>query len=937
VGNSGGRSGWRQLAGGEQKVVLFGVRGRQLTALSAIHVTSVFFVVEGISWTMSTAWSKAVDFAGRKPPVGNSNSSEKLQSIMQKFAGSQALPEDLRNKCMAAVIENELVSMNSHSLMDASPGRLELYEQVQHIRRLDNLGQNQKDAIVQELSANYVGLKTGGASFQPHQPMRETVKRAPKTLFPPSAMLRNTPQKSMVCVGHNANKIEKWAHGLSRPAAEKIWDGSVPCITFPNALAAMVSIDPCMTTIRTEYQKSSYIRELKCSIKDCTVRIKMVCSDASPYCPNAQLFQLNEHEGHQLRGWHGHYSDMCELKKTSRKGLPIHFRDMVDVLARDHALEPMQIWRKLTRDVQVLEEFLLSSNVLVYSKIKDQVLTRIKYVRRYDENKATLTYTSDIMSFKARHRLSVPYDFHAQPILAEEHLLLVARNLVRSGNLNVVKGRDDSRPHRDMVVLDYDNLGVDLSERYTALMKNRNDAPREAMVVFTSLALLSTICCGIALDWEICLSADGTHNIGANDYKLIAIGVIHITSHGVKRLHPLVYAWCPGELEVCVLVALHHVKMAVWELFGIEPHFRGGMISDRSEVYVNAFKSVFPGNPVLQCYAHIIRKFIVDGKREHNGAYKCHVNGNITWLQITAKEDVSNLRLCRSDEMFRKGIKLVREAWLEDGQEKVWETFSNSYLNDPDYSKWRYGVSGIPGCVPQNQSNERITLETKGCSLFQGTIRTGRSFEAMMNVEFPTLISVNSTERVGLSRSIPMMDESFITHKERVLLFFNSIDYSVDVSEYKNGFLVNCFSSIAKPINDTRIEEYERTLSGDFEFSHKERKTFFGRVNGLCFVKLQQPKDDNGAAFYSGCFHYFDKCWCMHAAIIQYKASLKIMGNKIPTRKMTKVRRIRRSQMWIDTQLHNIEKRRKALETHSASLEHDGVLITQTQSDGMDD
>jgi hypothetical protein len=335
------------------------------------------------------------------------------------------------------------------------------------------------------------------------------------------------------------------------------------------------------------------------------------------------------------------------------------------------------------------------------------------------------------------------------------------------------------------------------------------------------------------------------------------------------------------------------------------------MISDRSEVYVNAFNSVFPGNAVLQCYAHIICKFIVDGKREHDGLYRSHVSGHTGWLQMTAKMDVSNLWLCRTKAMWQKGVELARQAWIEDGQTQVWETFYNSYVADHNYNMWHYSASGIPGCVPQNQSNERITLETKGCSLFQGTIRTGCTFEAMMNVEFPKLISTNSTERDGLNSSIfPMMNKSFIAHKERVLQFFKNIDYMVDVTNYQNGFLVNDWSSLARPLDTARIKEYEYSLAGDFELSYQERFEFFGRVNGLCYVELQKPRNSN--AKHSSCLDYFDNCWCVHAAVLQYRNELKTMAFKIPSQQMTTVRRGKRTQMWYDDQLRKQAMRKKA-------------------------
>jgi hypothetical protein len=897
---------------------------------------------------MSTPWGKIKGVEEKKQRTCklSSSTSDQFNYIIRKFADSQTLPNDLRYQCVAAVLENEIVSMSSTASLNTSPRRMELFDHIQHIRALDNLSVSTKNELVQRLSTNYVKLKFDKSQSFPKQlTAGQTLKHVPKTLFPP-AIVGNSSLETSVLPLPQIDTTLDYAHALtvSTPVLERVWTENVPSTTFPHALAALLSIDPCMIVTRTNLQNNFYVRDFTCSVKDCPARMRIVCSDADLYSANAQLFCLNKHCGHQARGWHGHYSDICDLKKTSGKGLPIHFRDMVDIFAQDRALEPMQIWRKVSKDIPAFEEFLISNGNLVYNKMKCQVLGRIKYVRRVDVTKEPLKYTSDLLSFKRAHQLTVPNDFQPQPILSEEHLLLVAANLERKGHLTGVKYEADIRPHRQMVVLDYPDMGTDVAERFVFLMKNRHDAPKENMVVFTSLALLSTICFGIALDWEICLSADGTHNIASNDYKLITIGVVNIMPEGTKRLHPLAYAWCPGELEVCVLVALHHIKTAVAQVFGIHPVFRGGMISDRSEVYVNAFKSVFPGNAVLQCYAHIIRKFIVDGKREHNGSYRSHVKGHTGWLQMTAKVDVSNLRLCRTKAMWQKGVELAKQAWIEDGQAQVWETFYNSYVADNNYNMWHYSASGIPGCVPQNQSNERITLETKGCSLFQGTIRTGRTFEAMMNVEFPKLICTNSTERVGLNNSIfPMMNKSFITHKERVLQFFNNIDYMVDVANYQNGFLVNDWPSLAKPLDTARIKEYEYSLAGDFELSYKERFEFFGRVNGLCYVELQKPRNPNAKAFYKGsCFDYFDNCWCVHAAVIEYRNELKTMAFKIPARKMTNVRRGKRTQMWYEDQLRKQAMRKKApvvaMAQSSPSNEElevveCGVVVTQTQDD----
>jgi hypothetical protein len=176
-----------------------------------------------------------------------------------------------------------------------------------------------------------------------------------------------------------------------------------------------------------------------------------------------------------------------------------------------------------------------------------------------------------------------------------------------------------------------------------------------------------------------------------------------------------------------------------------------------------------------------------------------------------------------------------------------------------------------------------------------------------------------------------------------VLLFFNAINYSVDVTNFKNGFLVNDWSCVATPLDTNRIAEYEKSLEGEFEFSYKERYRFFGRVNGLCFVQSHLPKTPNALPLYKGsCFDYFDNCWCIHAAIIQYRNKLNTVGHKIPIRKMVNVRRARKSRMWMEAQEHNIETRKKTqviTQSLKADQQHglEGSMdvITQTQDDSF--
>jgi hypothetical protein len=77
---------------------------------------------------------------------------------------------------------------------------------------------------------------------------------------------------------------------------------------------------------------------------------------------------------------------------------------------------------------------------------------------------------------------------------------------------------------------------------------------------------------------------------------------------------------------------------------------------------------------------------------------------------------------------------MILTSWRLDGEQRLADTFDESYLENPLFNKWRYNVSGISGCsIPQNNSHERSNLDTKGCATFAGIIQAGRNMTVMLN------------------------------------------------------------------------------------------------------------------------------------------------------------------------------------------------------------
>jgi hypothetical protein len=119
-------------------------------------------------------------------------------------------------------------------------------------------------------------------------------KHVPKTLFPP-AIVGNSSLEISLLPAPQINTPFDCAHALtvSTPVSKRVWTKNVPSTTFPHALAALVSIDPCMIVTRTVLQNNFYVCDFTCRVKDSPACLRIVSSDADLYSANAKLFCLN--------------------------------------------------------------------------------------------------------------------------------------------------------------------------------------------------------------------------------------------------------------------------------------------------------------------------------------------------------------------------------------------------------------------------------------------------------------------------------------------------------------------------------------------------------------------------------------------------------------------------------------------------------------------
>jgi hypothetical protein len=464
---------------------------------------------------------------------------------------------------------------------------------------------------------------------------------------------------------------------------------NLPHVEYEHLSDAMLALGPTILQVKKSNENDTFITQYKCKLPNCKHQMLVESPGDGPFSGPAYLTTILGCL-HQVITWEEYYRTLLAKRNdrifkviSPKIGLHPLVRAYTDRLSMTK-LEPKEISHKLQADFAMDPMFIQSHPV--HDIITQQIRSRIRLIRSEQvQNNPTQQNTSiqctyDVVSFKEKHLLWLPKDFQPNIIHSETHLLELARTLQKKGHLCGKKHEVNTNfPHRDLIVLEYDN--VEDSPHYQHLDARRKKKRHPSIiipgrlvkantVVFTSLALLSNLCSSANVDWNVCGSADGTHRLLSNDYKVLGFGVYHIGTEGVKRLRPLAYALATRELELVSILLLHYIKCVARDLFGLTPWFKVGIISDHTEVFVNAFLEIFPDDQVLQCFPHIIRKFWIDGKRERNGQYmKLLENNQATWLWDSAEEDVYMLWGCCS--LRQKHI--TGKAGLEK-ETKNWST-----------------------------------------------------------------------------------------------------------------------------------------------------------------------------------------------------------------------------------------------------------------------
>jgi hypothetical protein len=535
-----------------------------------------------------------------------------------------------------------------------------------------------------------------------------------------------------------------------------------------------------------------------------------------------------------------------------------------------------------------------------------------RIAHRKDKNKnngmhhRNIHFVAHLLSIKSTYTFTPPEtcntELHTEIDLQQFGSIMHDRN-----QLKVISPPETSHPraeaYRSMTILDPMPLEDDdgrtlvedqLYERINTIRSTKKDVEKtegnffDTATVFSSLALLWNIKQAQDLDFVVTAAADGTDKMVCNNFQTLIFGVININTSGVKSFRPLFFVLSPGEreemFEIGVLAFLKYSRL----LFGIvNIHFKGGIVSDHTGVYVNSFNLAFPESLPMQCYPHLKRKFLYGEKG--NGGYVKHAKNKL-YLKRVAAKDVTNLHLCLTRKMFDQYSSMVREAWNEEGENLLAQYFFNSYIDKEHYNSWYCTASGHVGCLPQNQSEERTNLEMKGSKAFDGLCNIGKDMKTMLTHEFPKLIRTLSLTRVGVERHLKIDQKNIILNPQsntyNNLLNYQSrfnitVDCKIISDDTRTCFIVNTEQYLGALVTDERVALYNNALLGVTEFPSEERESYFDCVASLCIVQRIKAKD--GSFKYAGsCSQYYKETYCNHAARFYYESNLTSLACEVP-------------------------------------------------------
>ena len=167
------------------------------------------------------------------------------------------------------------------------------------------------------------------------------------------------------------------------------------------------------------------------------------------------------------------------------------------------------------------------------------------------------------------------------------------------------------------------------------------------------------------------------------------------------------------------------------------------------------------------------------------------------YIKRVARIDVRNLYNCMSEKMFDKYSEFVYQAWTNHGEHVLRDVFFNSYISKKKakgYNIWYCASSGLAGCIPINNPQERVNQEINGSRCFPAACNCGKNITTMLTVELPIMVYKTSLTRLGVERNFKINHRAIVLNNQskdcqELLAYAHKFDPRVDLkSGARNTF-----------------------------------------------------------------------------------------------------------------------------------------------------
>jgi hypothetical protein len=585
---------------------------------------------------------------------------------------------------------------------------------------------------------------------------------------------------------------------------------------------------------------------------------------------------------------------MLLIAKNSRSGLNPILKDAVD---REGNMDRYKLPRPDEMLRRIREQYAGNIDTLFPDDCLDIVSNQIKeYWKRRrrdilkgeDPDKILVRYLPDIRRFYHDHLLVIPTEFKVEAYIPTiKDARCFAERLLKLGTKTVPYKRLGSpistrTAEHEMICLpipseedpDYGHIVLKAREKDNASGQNR---AYDHLVIFSSINLLRQFT--VAHHDYLCkvmACIDSSHGADANGGKLMSFGMVTHKKSGNKGCDyrhgyfPLVLARILEENEETALYMLCALAMAIRDLFGLKLDFKGGLISDHANCFVNAYKTFFPDSPRGQCFPHVLLK-VKDQRGRRKRGSPGYLSYNITRKNLkVATIDVKNMHRCKTEPLKRKYTELSLKGWRQPGKDNetpMADVFYKSYVQSEEHSRFRYNLFGFEGDSPQCNSLERFHLSAKGSRQFDGYCEFGKAVDEMLNYQFPKLVFHVSSRIDKFVRSYRISDEKACKAdselKGLVCLLNPKIDQWGPTG--KGEYFYNNRGFEGTPINNERIERYALAMSGIFPSDDpSKRQELFDAANGFACVK-EKVGVHGKVEVMCDCVRFWKSTSCQHA------------------------------------------------------------------------